>query len=213
MWLKRSLIVLICALLNAACEANRSPLAPTAQDVSSPSSNGQSATVLTAAVPTLSMADVSGTWTWDEEVKFMLPQSVPEAIADFGITPDGPVTHVTCHDSGMMTLVQNRATFSGSATQAGTCRTRGGQLVAAPFPSLVNIVDGTIDGRSVHFLFGSDDFSSCPYMGMIADVDAGIAVELRASGRCIAPGHPQNPVPVDPPPVPNKTVTWQARRP
>jgi hypothetical protein len=122
------------------------------------------------------------------------------------------VTHVTCHDSGVMTLAQSGATFSGSATQAGTCETRGGQVVAAPFPALVNIVDGTINGRSIHFLFGSDDFSFCPYIGTIAVLDGGLAVELRASGRCIAPGHPQNPLPVDPPPVPNKTLTWQARR-
>ena len=156
-------------------------------------------------------ADISGTWNWHEVVVLSLSEFV--ATVFFGIQPEGPRTHVRCNDSGTMTLVQNGATFSGTALQTATCETRGGQVFTPPvFPPVVDIGDGTISGSSLDFLFGTGDVP-CPYHASIAEVQAGVAVRLSGGGKCITPGHPQSPVPFEPPGTASPTVLWEATRP
>jgi hypothetical protein len=74
------------------------------------------------------------------------------------------------------------------------------------------VKDGGLTGHAVKFRFVAGDLS-CPYDGVITDVDQGMATALRATGRCIIPGHPQSPVPLDPPPAgTSKTIVWTATR-
>jgi hypothetical protein len=72
------------------------------------------------------LADVRGTWLWTEEALFSV--AAPLTSVFFGIQPEGPITHFTCHESGTMTLTQSGSSFSGTATQDSECRTRGGQV-------------------------------------------------------------------------------------
>jgi hypothetical protein len=156
-------------------------------------------------------ADISGAWNWREVVVLNLNEFA--ATVFFGIQPEGPQTHVRCNDSGTMTLVQTGASFTGTALQTATCETQGGQVFTPPvFPPVVDIAEGSIRGRSMHFLFGAGDVP-CPYRAEIADVQAGVAVRLTGGGKCITPGHPQSPLPFDPPGASSPTVIWEATRP
>jgi hypothetical protein len=137
--------------------------------------------------------DVSGSWSWREEVVSVMPREIALIL---GLTPEGTVTHVTCTDFGAMTLVQTGSTFGGTATQTSICRTRGGQQFS-PFPPELAITDGRIAGRSLHF-----DFGGCAYHA-VATPAGGAAVRLEGTGIC----------PVDLHPALLKTVTWDAVRP
>lgn len=93
------------------------------------------------------LADVRGTWLWTEEALFSV--AAPLTSVFFGIQPEGPITHFTCHESGTMTLTQSGSSFSGTATQDSECRTRGGQVFSPPvFPPILDVAEGTIEGRS-----------------------------------------------------------------
>jgi hypothetical protein len=104
-----------------------------------------------------------------------------------------------------MELSQTGATFSGSATRnTSRCETGDGRVLELPtatFPNTLPVANGLITGRAVHFLFGTVAGLGCPHNGAIQDVVEGAATELRSTGRCIIPGHPQSPVPRDPPPA------------
>ena len=131
--------------------------------------------------------------------------------------PEGPVTTGRCVNAGTMQLVQDGATFEGSATQASTCVTRGGQVFSpAPFTAILDIRAGEIHGRSLQVVFGAGDVP-CLYHATIADVVDGIATRLRGGGRCIPPGHPQSPLSELGLPFPSgpisPTVVWEATRP
>jgi hypothetical protein len=113
-----------------------------------------------------------------------------------------------------MTLTQSGSSFSGTATQASECRTRGGQVFSPPvFPPILDVAEGTIEGRSVHMLFGAGDIN-CPYHATIS-MEGGQAVSLNGSGRCIEPGHPLSGIPLDPPDQAgaSPTINWEAVRP
>jgi hypothetical protein len=188
------------AVAVAACNERQDPFAPTGRDALLQASNS-------AAV-----ADISGTWLWSEEVIFSV--AAPLTGVFFGIQPEGPITHFTCHDSGTMTLVQSGSSFSGTATQVSECRTRGGQVFSPPvFPPTLDVAEGTIEGRSLHMLFGAGDIN-CPYHASIS-MEGGQAVRLTGSGRCIEPGHPLSGIPLDPPDQAGEgpTINWEAVRP
>ena len=162
-----------------------------------------------SAVPTAPSAilassdfDVSGSWNWSGTGHLTVPSSDVERL--LGILPEGPITHLRCESTGTMELSQTGPTFSGLATRSTTrCETGGGRVLELPtatFPNTLPVVDGLITGRAVHFLLGAVAGLGCPHNGAIQDVVEGVATELRATGRCIIPGHPQSPVPRDPPP-------------
>ena len=165
----------------------KSPTVPTASSVT-----------LTSSVP-----DVTGTWHWAAVGQFTVPSSVVERL--FGIEPEGPMTHLRCETSGTMLLVQSGTTFSGLATRTGgSCQTEAGLVFVPPpsaWPNSLPVADGRITGRGIHFLFGVVAGMGCPHTGAITNVEGGTATELKANGRCIIPGHPQSPAPLDPPPL------------
>jgi hypothetical protein len=154
------------------------------------------ADVLDAGAPLATVAalpvDVSGSWSWQEELVSVMPQEIAILI---GLQPEGTVTHVTCTDYGTITLVQSGSTFAGTATQTSVCQTRGGQQFS-PFPPEVDITNGRINGQSLHF-----DFGGCPY-DAVATPAGGEALRLEGTGMC----------PVDLRPALLKTVTFEAVR-
>lgn len=153
--------------------------------------------------------DISGAWDWHETGRVNL---TVEAATMFGVTPEGPRTHITCESGGTLTIVQTGDTFTGFATQSSLCESNGGQVfVPAPFPPALDVVDGRINGRHIEFVFGAGPIP-CPYKAS-ARVEGGAVAALVGTGRCIVPGHPQSPLPVPPPPVaPTKTIRWVATR-
>lgn len=158
--------------------------------------------------------DLGGAWSWSNVEQLTLPAFVAEM---FGIPVEGPITHVRCEGSGTMTLNQVGTSFDGVIVRTDTiCRTKGGfEFEPSPglSPPASDVVDGTIRGRSIHFMTVAGPLFS-PHHGTIAAVENGLATELRATGRTIVPGHPQSPVPVDPPPGgTSKTILWEAVRP
>jgi hypothetical protein len=190
------------AVAAAACSERQDPFAPVPADGAS----------LPQAAKSAAVADISGTWLWSEEVIFSV--AAPLTGVFFGIQPEGPITHFTCHETGTMTLIQAGASFSGTASQLSECRTRGGQVFSPPvFPPTLDVADGTIEGRSVHLLFGAGDIN-CPCRATIS-MEGGQAVRLTGSGRCIEPGHPLSGIPLDPPDQAgaSPTVNWEAVRP
>jgi hypothetical protein len=153
--------------------------------------------VVTSAVP-----DVSGLWNWAASGRLTVPSTDVERL--LGILPEGPITHLRCEATGTMELLQTGTAFSGLATRdSSRCETGGGRVLTLPtatFPNTLPVGDGLITGRGLHFLFGAAAGLGCPHNGAIQDVVAGVATALSAAGRCIIPGHPQSPVPRDPPP-------------
>jgi hypothetical protein len=136
--------------------------------------------------------DVSGSWSWHEDVVSVMPREIALVL---GLTPEGTVTHVTCTDFGTMTVTQTGSTFTGTATQTSVCRTRGGQQFS-PFPPDLTVTDGRVVGRSLQFSFGG-----CPYHA-VATLAGGGAVLLEGTGACAVDLHPAL----------LKTVTWEAVR-
>ena len=156
-----------------------------------------------SAVESSSVPDVSGSWNWSGAGHLTVPSADVQRL--LGIQPEGPITHLRCESTGTMELSQAGAIFNGSATRSTSrCETGGGHVFALPtttFPNTLAVVDGQITGRAVHFLLGAVAGLGCPHNGAIQDVEEGAATVLRATGRCIIPGHPQSPVPRDPPPA------------
>jgi hypothetical protein len=188
------------ALVAVGCNDRQGPLAP---------ADGASVVLASKSAP---LADISGTWLWNEDVIFSV--AAPTTGVFFGIQPEGPITHFTCHESGTMTLTQSGSSFGGTATQASECRTRGGQVFSPPvFPPVLDVAEGSIKGRSVHMLFGAGDIN-CPYHATIS-MEGGQAVSLDGSGRCIEPGHPLSGIPLDHPDQAGAgpTINWEAVRP
>ena len=161
-------------------------------------------------------ADLSGTWDWSDVEQLTMPPFVAQFI--FGIQPEGPITHVRCESTGILTLFQSGVDFSGSANRTTLCETKGGFIFSPPpiaSPPLLDIQEGSIRGNAIdfHFVFGGGA-GICPFHGLISDVEGGVANELSATGRCIVPGHPLSPVPLDPPPAgTSKIVDLEAVRP
>ena len=186
----------IATLILAACSGgDRVSLMPTTNYPTAPT---QSPAMAAGAVP-----DVSGSWNVSGTGYLTVPSTEVQRL--FGIQPEGPVTHLRCQGTSTMQLSQSGATFSGTAIrQTISCETGHGHVfVPQPpsFPNSLEVADGLITGRGIHFLFGAVAGLGCPHNGAIMQVEGGRATELTANGRCIIPGHPQSPAPRDPPPA------------
>jgi hypothetical protein len=193
--MRRATAILASAMLLSACDAQ----------TGGPADPVGAAGSLQAAVATAT-ADVTGTWTYERELKLTLPPWAAELV--FGLVPEGPVTHMACSGTGTLELVGDGASFSGTvASGPGECTTRGGQVPASGGASSVVIVDGVVHGHSISFTWLEDGYLPCPYQAVVSgDVMSG-------TGRCIIPGHPQSPVPANPPPGgTSKTVSFRATR-
>jgi hypothetical protein len=194
----------LAALLAAGCDGNSS----------TEPNDAHARREASVAVAGREPVDVGGAWTWRETVVLQVPIAFAEL---FGVEPEGPVTTGRCVNSGEMVLVQQGATFTGTATQTASCVTRGGQVFSPPvFGPTVVISEGIMTGRSLRFVFGVGDVP-CIYHAVIADIDDGRATRLRGGGRCIPPGHPQSPLAfleLDLPSGPiSPTIEWEATRP
>jgi hypothetical protein len=157
--------------------------------------------------------DISGTWNWRRDVQLTAPTWAAELI--FGIQPEGPITHMRCESFGTMELNQAGATFSGTAVRETiTCETKGGQVFAPAHPA-ITIADGTVSGQSIHYTLVEHSMVMipCPNRGVISQLHGTTATRMGGTGRCLVPGHPQSPVPLDPPPAgTSKTLSWEAWR-
>jgi hypothetical protein len=184
------LVALLAALSTAGCGA----------DVVSPTRRVLAARVLAARVLAARVnggahqVNLSGHWAWSETVTTIFPPFIAGIV---GIEPEGPVTHATCYDAGVLTLVQTGDTFVGTATQTSTCTTRGGQQYQPPFPPTLEVLGGQIHGQSFEFEFSG----GCPYRGTASLVD-GVVVRIGGTGKCEIFLHPAL----------LKTVSWQATR-
>ena len=155
---------------------------------------------------------VAGDWNWSSTEQLTVPDWVA---AMFGMPSEGPVTRLVCESSGTLELIQNGSTFSGSGEQTSiTCETGGGEVFVPPAefsPPFFSVVEGTIRGRSIQFVTGGPLPST--KRGVISAFDGGVAEALSATGRTIVPGHPQSPIPAEPPPGgTSKTLSWEAVR-
>ena len=198
-------LALSVALALTACDGASPPTAVDARPGALP---------LAARSAAASPVDLSGTWVWSEEVILQVPL---EFAPLFNVLPEGPVTRGRCVNSGVMELVQDGASFSGTATQTATCVSRGGQVFSPPvFTSTLDVRDGEIRGRSLRMVFGAGDVP-CLYHATITEIVDDTATGLRGGGRCIPPGHPQSPLsglglPFPSGPI-SPTVVWEATRP
>lgn len=155
---------------------------------------------------------VAGQWSWSSTEQLTVPDWVA---AMFGMPSEGPVTRLVCESSGTLELAQDGSTFSGSGEQTSiTCETGGGEVFVPPAefsPPFFSVVEGTIRGRSIQFVTGGPLPST--KRGVISAAAAGVAQVLSATGRTIVPGHPQSPLPAEPPPGgTSKTLNWEAVR-
>jgi hypothetical protein len=125
-----------------------------------------------------STIDISGSWNFSETVKAQMPV---EVIEQFGvpIEPEGRVTHLTCHNSGVAQFVQTRNTLTGTQQALlSECVTRGGQAVEGLFAGTFQIT-GLINGLSVHL---EDPSANCPASLVISLQDD---TATNMSGRAI----------------------------
>lgn len=155
--------------------------------------------------------DLGGNWDWTRDAQLTFPAWVAQVL---GIQPEGPTTSATCQVSGVMTVVQTGAAFTGTyGITAGTCETKGGQI----FPSMAGPPDpmaGRITGNALRLT--TDGFLlDCELHAVVTDFQGAVAVALRGGGRCIVPGHPRSEVPgFDPPPAGTEVLrSWIAVRP
>jgi hypothetical protein len=152
----------------------------------------------------VAVIDVDGSWRFERELKLTVPPWAAELV--FGIAPEGNVTHIRCESGGSMAIDQDGSTFTGMASYSGACRTAGGQVFTTSRPAIV-IAAGVVRGRSIEFVWVEDGFLNCPHHAVVSSDD------LSGTGRCVVPGHPQSPVPLDPPPGgTSKTVSFRAWR-
>jgi hypothetical protein len=197
----------LAAVLLSGC-SNTTPQGPAANPIAPGPLTPEASSATAPAVP-----HISGTWNWRRDVQLTAPAWVAELI--FGIQPEGPITHMRCESFGTMELNQAGATFSGTAERTTiTCETKGGQVFAPSHP-IITIADGTIRGQSIHYMLLEDSMLilPCPNHGVISQLQGTTASRIKGTGRCIIPGHPQSPVPLDPPPAgTSKTLSWEAWR-
>ena len=171
----RQMIILATAALMAACTQDvgrHSSLLTGPSALRGGNGNG------TLRVDGSSAIDISGSWNFSETVKAQMPV---EVIEQFGvpIEPEGRVTHLTCHNSGVAQLVQTGSTLTGTQQAlVSECSTQGGQVLEGLFAGTFQIT-GRINGRSVHL---EDPSANCPASLVISLHDD---TATNMSGRAI----------------------------
>jgi hypothetical protein len=127
------------------------------------------------AVTVQAAIDISGSWSYDETTMLKMK-------------PDGQL-HGTCRlPDGVLTIVQDGSTFTGTLIHpTTTCTDRNGQAFPSPWDlPYMAIVSGTITGRALHISQYDAPPSypvHCPKNGVLS-VSGGAAVALSTTGRC-----------------------------
>jgi hypothetical protein len=123
--------------------------------------------------------DLTGRWTWEATTESAIPPFIVELIGQ-GIIPEGEITHLTCEGGGEIELVQTGETFAGTATQAGSCMTDGGQGPFWPpsFPPVLEVSNGVISGKYISW-----DFNNCGFTAKVV----GSGDKLKGEGTCDIP--------------------------
>lgn len=151
----------------------------------------------------VSIPSIAGDWVWTHRTVFVIPTDVAATIVPPVALPflDGPNTRIECHVSGTADLVQNGASFSGSATQESDCALKEGPSfpMLIVYQSTFDISNGEITGRSLQF----DVLPFCHNQGNLT-VDGSTVTAWRVSGEC------EPPIPVNP--AVGKTISWEAER-
>lgn len=155
------------------------------------------------------VVDLSGPWIWTHLTVFVLPTEVAKAVvpAQSWDLLEGPVTRITCHVSGTMSLAQNGSAFSGTATQAASCETRTVPAFVPPpfvFQPAFTVDNGQVTGHAFQFSHVVEGEDACVNLGS-ARVVGGVAVGWRATGMCD--------IPIPDHPKVAKTTIWEATRP
>jgi hypothetical protein len=128
-----------------------------------------------AAVTALAAIDIGGSWSYDETTVLIMK-------------PDGQL-HGTCRlPDGVLTIVQDGSTFTGTLIHSTTtCTSRAGDPLPAPWDlPYVATVSGRITGRALHIEQQDAPPAmpvQCTKNGVISVV-GGAAVALRTTGRC-----------------------------
>jgi hypothetical protein len=128
-----------------------------------------------AAVTAQAAIDISGGWSYDETTVLIMK-------------PDGQL-HGTCRlPDGVLTIVQDGATFTGTLIHpTTTCADRAGQPLPAPWDLPYQaIVSGSITGRALHITQYDAPPAPpvlCTKHGVVS-VSGGVAVALQTTGRC-----------------------------
>lgn len=159
--------------------------------------HGATASTTTVASVTGSPADVSGSWSWTRVEKLKMPEFVALSV---GVVPEGKNTHARCEAAGTLAIMQSGSEFEGVALRTSdSCETNGGQAFDRG-PTTHFVEGGHIVGNSARFSLESFTVKPCPHNVVIAEVAGGVAQELRGTGHCVFPGHPQSTSPIDAPP-------------
>jgi hypothetical protein len=128
-----------------------------------------------AAVMAAAAIDISGSWSYDETTVLIMK-------------PDGQL-HGTCRlPDGVLTLVQDGATFTGTLIHpTTTCTDRAGHPLPAPWALPYQaIVSGSITGRALH-ITQHDAPPAAPVLctkNGVLSLSGGVAVALQTTGRC-----------------------------
>lgn len=173
---------------------------------SDPAGVEQEATTSTATVAsaTGSSADLEGSWSWTRVEQLKMPEFVAFSV---GVIPEGKNTHARCEASGTLGITQSGSEFDGVALRTSdSCETNGGQAFDRG-PTTHFVVGGQIRGNSARFSLESFTVKPCPHNVVIAEVAGGVAQELRGTGHCVFPGHPQSTSPIDAPPPAGSSVS------
>ncbi len=170
---------------------------PTGVEREAPASTAPFASV--ASTP----ADVSGSWSWTRVEQLKMPDFVAISV---GVVPEGKNTQARCEAAGTLELTQTGREFEGVALRTSdSCETTGGQAFDRG-PTTHFVTGGRIRGRAARFSLESFTVKPCPHNAVILEVSGGVAQELRGTGHCVFPGHPQSESPiVAPPPAGSST--------
>lgn len=166
---------------------------------SDPTGVEQGATASTTSVASVTgpPADVSGSWSWTRVEQLKMPDFVAFSV---GVIPEGKNTHARCEAAGTLEIVQSGSEFEGIALRTSdSCETNGGQAFDRG-PTTHFVAGGQIVGNSARFSLESFTVKPCPHNVVIAEVSGSVAQELRGTGHCVFPGHPQSTSPIDAPP-------------
>ena len=158
---------------------------------------GAAASTTIVASITSSPVDLEGSWSWTRVEQLKMPEFIAVSV---GIVPEGKNTHARCEASGTLEITQSGSEFEGVALRASdSCETTGGQAFDRG-PTTHFVEDGQIVGQSARFSLESVTVKPCPHNVVIAEVTGSVAQELRGTGHCVFPGHPQSTSPIDAPP-------------